>query len=385
MKKSKLIITLQLAICLLICTSCWDGIEINRRAVIFSLGIDKNENTGDVDDMDYPKRYRVSYAIPDMSKVSGDDSISEDVVAIQTAESTTFGATVEQVQTKTQDTINFGHTKAILLGADLLRDPVMMKEIIDSLERNMLFTRSTPLFAVRNTAHEVIDVKNEQHPMVGLYIMNYVNNTERAVSRYKEALLGNTIRDLRENNAAIIPIIDIVDGSKIEIKGGALLKDFKLQAWFSPEEVRGILWTEGKVRGAIIPVAVGESYLSYTVRKQDSKIRFHNTDGTLSCHIDIMNEGEIGEYYINSQDSLTNLNSIEKIESQISSIIRQEIIHLIAETKQYNTDIIGLGAELHRQHPNWWDHVASDWDESYKDMEIKVTVDTKIRRTGIIE
>lgn len=385
MRKGKVIIMLQLAVCLLISTSCWDGIEINRRAVIFSLGIDKNEDIGDVDDIDYPKRYLVSYAIPDMGKVSGADSISKDVVTIETAESTTFSTTIEQVQTRTQDTINFGHTKAILLGADLLRDPVMMKEIIDSLERNMLFTRSTPLFAVRDTAQEVIDVKNEQHPMIGLYIMNYVNNTERAVSRYKEALLGNTIRNLRENKAAIIPIIDIVDDSKIEIKGGALLKDFKLQAWFSPEEVRGILWAEGKVRGATIPVPAGESYLSYTVRKQDSKIRFDKEGEQLLCHIDIMNEGEIGEYYINSSDSLTDLESVEEIESKISRVIKQEITHLISETKEYNTDIIGLGTELYRQDPKWWDLVVDDWDETYKNIEINVTVDTKIRRTGIIE
>ncbi len=388
MLKNKTIIILNLVICTLVFTSCWDGIEINKRAVIFSLGIDKNMkdiNGDNVDQIDRPARYTVSYAIPDMSKVSGSDSISKDVVSIETAKSTTFSTTIEEVQTRNPDTINFGHTKAILLGADLLRDPDMVKEIIDALERNMLFARSIPLFAVRNTANEVMDVKNDQHPMIGLYIMSYVNNKERAISRYKEALLGNTIRDLRENNAAVIPIIDVIDDSKIEIQGGALLKDFKLKAWFTPEEIRGILWVEGRVRGAKIPIPVEESYLSYTVREQESKISFSRKENRIYCKIDIINEGEIGEYYINASSSLTDLESIRKIESQVSDKIKKEMIHLIEQTKEHDTDVIGLGTELYRQHPKWWKEVEDNWDQTYKNMPIEINVDTKIRRTGIIE
>ena len=378
MKKNKTIIILQLLIPMIICSSCWDGIEINRRSVIFSLGIDKNMSQDNNPDIDSPKRYSITYAIPDMAKVSGDESISEEVVTAETAESTTFLTSIEEVQTRTRDTINFGHTKAILLGSDLLKDPIMMKEIIDSLERNMLFTRSTPLFAVRGRAEEVIDVDNKQYPMIGLYIMNYVNNKERAVSRYKEALLGNTIRELRENNTAIIPIIGIIEDSKIEIQGGALLKDFQLVTWFSPEEVRGILWAEGKVKGASIPIPVGDSYLSYTVRKQDSKITFTKDGDEIYCNIDIINEGEIGEYYINSNNSLSKDSNIKEIEKEVSGKIKSEVDHLIAQTKSYDTDIIGLETELYRQHPKWQ-------ARPYKDIQVNVTVDTKIRRIGIIE
>ncbi len=382
------IIIISLSLSTLILTSCWDGIEINKRAVIFSLGIDKdvdNTDKKETDSLDYPSRYTVSYAIPDMSKVSGSESISKDIVSIETAKSTTFSTTIEEVQTKTPDTINFGHTKAILLGADLLRDSSMMKEIIDALERNMLFARSIPLFAVRNTAGEVMTIKNDQHPMIGLYIMNYVNNKERAVSRYKEALLGNTIRDMRENNAAVIPIIDVIEDTKIEIQGGALLKDFELKAWFTPEEIRGILWIEGKVRAAKIPIPVDKSYLSYTVREQNSKISFFTENNKVSCRIDITNEGDIGEYYINDSHPLTNLETIREIEGKISNKIKKEVVHLIEQTKDLDTDIIGFGTELYRQHPKWWDHVADNWDHSYKNMPIEINVDTKVRRTGIIE
>lgn len=388
MIKNKIILLSSLVIAMLICTSCWDGIEINRRAVIFSLGIDKNMESTDMEEtssLDNPPRYTISYAIPDMGKISGDESISKDVVSVETAKSTTFASTIEEIQTKIQDTINFGHTKAILLGADLLGDPNMMKEVMDSLERNMIFARNIPLFAVKSTAGEVMDVKNEQHPVLGLYIMNYVNNKERAVSRYKEALLGNTIRDLRENNAAVIPVIDIVDESKIEIKGGALLKDFKIKGWLSPDEIRGMLWVEGKVRGAQIPVSAGKSYLSYTVRQQESKISFFAKDNKVYCNIDITNEGNISEYYINSSDSLTSLDNIRIIENQISKRIKNEVNHIIDQTKEYDTDIMGFGTELYRQHPKWWDNVADNWDQSYKNMPIEINVDTKIRQTGIIE
>lgn len=374
-----------LGIYTLICTSCWDGIEINRRSVIFSIGIDKNLDIQNVRGNQLPKRYIVTYAIPDMSKLSGDESISENIHTIESAKSTTFSTSIEEVQTRMQNTINFSHTKAILLGADLLNDPIMMSEIIDGLERNMLFTRSTPIFAVQGTAQEAMKVKNEQHPIIGLYIMNYVKNKERARSRYREALLGTVIRDFRENNSALIPIVNIIDNKEIEIKGGALLKDFKLQTWFTPEEVRGLLWIEGKVKGAQIPVPVDESYLSYTVRQQDCKISFYLENNEIQCNLDVTNEGNVGEYYINARTSLTNVDYIEQIENQLNKKIKQEIIYLIDQSKQYRTDIAGIGTEIHRQHPKWWEQIKDNWDEIYIDLPIEINVDTKIRRTGIIE
>lgn len=381
----KLAFILIIVIPSLILTSCWDGIEINRRSVIFSIGIDKNMEAKDGNSINDPERYEVTYLLPDMGKLSGSDSVAEDIVSIETAKSATLSSSIEDLQTKTQNTINLGHTKAIIIGADLLRDPLMMREVIDALERNMLFSRSTPIFAVRKSAKEVMHVENDQHPIIGLYIMNYVNNKERAVSRYKEALLGNTIRDFRENHAAIIPIVSTIDNRKIEIKGGALLRDFQLQAWFTPEEIRGILWVEGKVRGAKIPIPAEESYLSYTVREQDSKISFFQTDQRLICNIDITNEGEIGEYFIGASKSLMDEDYIKEIEKQVSYKIKKEVSHLVSQTKQYNTDILGLRTELYRQHPKFLVNLEESWEDIYKNLQVRVTVDTKIRRTGIIE
>lgn len=384
-KYKKETILLMLFLYAISCTGCWDGIEINRRTVIFSLGIDKNIATEDTVGQSYPKRYIVTYPIPDMGKISGDQSIAENILSIEDVASTTLSSSIEEVQTKMQNTINFGHTKAIILGADLLKDPIMMREIIDSLERNMLFARSTPIFAVRGTAQEVMKVKNEQHPIIGLYIMNYVNNKERAISRYKEALLGTLIRDLRENNSAIIPIIDVIDNTKIEIKGGALIKGFQLKTWFTPEEIRGLLWVEGKVRGAKIPIPINDSYLSYTVREQDCKMTFYLENGKVNCKLDVTNEGDVGEYYINATSPLTDISYIGQVQNQISERIKQEITHFLNQSKKYNADIAGIGVEIYRQHPDWWESLQDNWDDLYSQLSIEVNVDTKIRRTGIIQ
>ena len=107
MRKVKNIIMAPTKLCLmlliigttLIVSSCWDGIEINRRSVIFSIGIDKNmeETIGTDSGMDDPRRYAVSYVIPDMGKLTGAVSVAEDIVSVETAKSTTFSSTIEDV------------------------------------------------------------------------------------------------------------------------------------------------------------------------------------------------------------------------------------------------------------------------------------------------
>ena len=71
--------------------------------------------------------------------------------------------------------------------------------------------------------------------------------------------------------------------------------------------------------------------------------------------------------------------------ADLSPQLKNEISHIINETKGYDTDVMGFGTELYRQHPKWWDNVADNWDQSYKNMPIEINIDTKIRQTGIIE
>ena len=74
----KKIICMILLICLMFClTGCWDSVELNDRHVVLEIALDKAINVDSkIGEGDY---YEITYTIPDVKKLSGKESLSEDV------------------------------------------------------------------------------------------------------------------------------------------------------------------------------------------------------------------------------------------------------------------------------------------------------------------
>lgn len=366
-------------------TGCWDSVEINERHVVLEMAIDKNDTSKEDKLEEQEKRYEVTYTIPDIAKLSGQDSLSEDVKTAIITKSSTLATSVDEVERKTQNTITFSHTKALILGEELLEDDVLFKATIDGLTRNMQVGRGTTVLAVKGKAGELTQAKNPQNPIIGLYVMKYFNNSERPTSYAKQQTLGNMIKELQDTGVTTIPMISD-QGGNVVIQGAALIKDYKLVDWLNKEQVRGELFIDGRVKEVPIVVKYKGENLTYHIEEEKSRIRFNESNGEWTSEIDIRVKGSITEFVSSQQNELFNELSIKEVSRLIEEEINKEIEESIMYSKEINIDFFNIGLEMYRKHPKEWEHYKDKWfTTGYKNMPIKVITTVTIHNTGMLE
>ena len=375
-------------------TGCWDSTEVNSRSVILELAIDKNT------DYKYdPERlldgqpvYTISYTIPDFGKLSGTDSLAKDVETNLTSQSATIATSIADIELRSKNSVSFSHVKALFLGEDLLKDPKLFKATLDALSRDMLIARNVPLLAVNGESSMTTEIENNEQPILGLYIMDYFNNKERATSFFKKQLVGTYIKEMEDTGVSTLPVFHVDQTDKeemkgqIDISGGAVIYNNELVGYLTKEEVRGQLLVEGKVRNSPVVVVYEDNLLTYQIKDEKSKIKFKDTPEGPTCLIEMDVKGSISEYLTESGTNLTKDGTIEEIKTLLAEEIITQVGVGIDKSKEMNIDFLGIGQAMYRKHPKMWAKYKPGWlRETYQNMPISIGVNVDIQNTGIEE
>ncbi len=374
-------------------TGCWDSVEINERHVVLEMAIDKNPEVDHNRQDRIKKNYQVTYTIPDIGKLSGEDSLAEKVKMAMVTKSSTIATSLDEIEMKTQNTITFSHTKALILGEEILKDKQLFKAAMDGLMRDMQIGRGTSVLAVQGLAQQLVQVENPQNPILGLYIMKYFNNAERPTSYAKQQTIGNLTKELQNSGITTIPVAHIVSqqGKKgeeegIEISGAAVIKNYELVGWLSKEEVRGKLFVEGKIKRVPIVVEYNGEYLTYNIETEQSKLKFQNTNGEWAANLDIRVKGNITEYISSFDKQIFSKEDIQNAAEILQREIDRQIKVAIDRSKEMNIDFLNIGLEMYRQHPKVWEEYKQNWEQTgYKSFTIHTNTKVTIQNTGILE
>lgn len=373
-------------------TGCWDSTEVNNRSIILELAIDKND-TFSYDPnklMDDQNIYTISYTIPDFGKLSGNESLAKDVENTIEVGAPTIGSSIDDLEIKNKNSVSFSHVKAIMLGESLLKDRELFRRTVDSLSRDMLIARNVPLIAVNGEARLTTAVENPEQPILGLYIMDYFNNSERATSFFKKQLVGNYIREMDDTGVSTLPVFHLeeVEGEKgtVDISGAALIKDHELVDYLTKEEVRSQLFVEGKVKNSPVVVPYNDTLLTYNIKREKSKLKFNEGAQGIECLIQIEVEGNISEYLSEGRPKLTKTETMKEVKNLIAQEIVKQINVGLDKSKEINVDYLGIGQALYRQKPKLWNQYEDSWmTTTYKDMPISIGVDVAVQSTGLEE
>lgn len=394
MIKKKFIKVIALCMLPMMLTGCWDSTEVNSRSVILELAIDKNT------DYKYdPERlldgqpvYTISYTIPDFGKLSGTDSLAKDVETNLTSQSATIATSIADIELRSKNSVSFSHVKALFLGEDLLKDPKLFKATLDALSRDMLIARNVPLLAVNGEASTTTEIENNEQPILGLYIMDYFNNKERATSFFKKQLVGTYIKEMEDTGVSTLPVFHVDQTDKeemkgqIDISGGAVIHNNELVGYLTKEEVRGQLLVEGKVRNSPVVVVYEDNLLTYQIKDEKSKIKFKDTPEGPTCLIEMDVKGSISEYLTESGTNLTKDGTIEEIKTLLAEEIITQVGVGIDKSKEMNIDFLGIGQAMYRKHPKMWAKYKPGWlIDTYQNMPISIGVNVDIQNTGIEE
>ena len=387
----KIILTIVLMTCFLLC-GCMDRIEIDRKIFISTIGIgmgkdiDKKQSIVKPDDP-FPEtdleKLSVTYAFPAINDAGGGKigTFNEKTINVNaySMEDSNNKATV-----KSSRVISFGHTKVLMLGSEFLRHPDTVKEVVDYLERQPSLNRMMTVVIADGKAEDYVKFKPDMEKNIQTYITGLMENSEKS-STVPSVTLNDFIKMLNENGNASLPVLKI-DKTKneIEISGLGLIKNYAYVGNLSINETSNLELLSGKLKSGTHPIFIEGHPVDFTIDSMKRKVEMKSNDDKLEFDIQLKVEGQIKGYsagkQVFSKEFLSNiendLNKSMKIESEtIAKKVQNE----------YSVDILDLRENVRKYHPKTWNKVKDNWEDAYKKADIRVTVNSKIRRIGVIE
>ena len=386
MNKGRLLKLTSLLLIPFLLTGCWDSVELNERHVVLELALDKNKKVDSALPIREKKAYKVTYCVPDMQKLSGEDSLSENVKTNITTESVSMATSIDEIETKTQNTVSFSNTKALIVGEEFIKDKKLFKGALEALLRDMSMSRSTLLLATYGEAGELTKGENPQNPLIGMYVMKYFNNRERPTSYAKGQMLGNIVKELNDTGITTLPIITKNVEDTLQIKGAALIKDYSLVDYLDQEVVRGQLFVEGKIKGVPLVIDFKGIPLTYIIKNEKSKISFDSLTSRNEGLIRIHTIGDITEYLPRANEGPLTPNDLQVVKGLLEAEIQKQVLETIRVSKALNVDFLNIGLEMYRKKPQLWKEYNALWEkEGYKDFPLRVEVNATIQNTGAIQ
>ncbi|MFZ5968822.1 MAG: Ger(x)C family spore germination protein [Bacillota bacterium] len=391
MGRSKILLLMMIGLITL--TGCWDKVEIDARAFIVGIGVDKfneeevKQKKDTEKETEAPKeapesRYSITYVSPNTGLIAGKGEGDPNYKFVTVAQN--FYEAESEVKTRLGADPFMGHTKVIVIGNEVAENEYMMREVLDTIERNPLIGRKVNFLMTPGTAKDVLFAEPQIDPKAALYIRSIIEKISNP-GRMPDADLGYILRSLHESRAAIVPrVLASKDG--IKIAGAAVLKDYKSVGWLGERETRAVMFMQDKLKFGVTTVKVEDLLIPCTFDNSKTKMKVVEKDGVITTTFTVEAEGVIQQHFFERRGQTLSDEYMKKVGRAVSEKIRTEIedtYKLIQ--KKYGADVTQVGEYLRKHEPDLWEKIKGNWDEIFPTTKVEAVVDYKIRRVGVVK
>jgi len=374
-----------LVLAAILTTGCWDKIEIERRAFIQVIALDKipeEERT------DQNSRYVASFVFPNTAMLGaqggeyGSGGGGEASVTISIT-----GRTLSQcaylMSTRLGRVVYFNQARIMLFGKELMKDRQLVRETVDKLARDFRLNRRMYVGVVDGMARDVLKVK----PKVDQLIVGYLTGLfedELDSARVRTMEAREYLAAMREGGDLIMPKLTPYT-DEVKVAGGAIIKDHRLIGWLGEQESVMSLLLEDEFDSGIFEVLYKDALVTYDVFDAKRKIKYEGEqNGWLKFTISVDVEGNLAEFVLGEE--LFDSKVIAHIEGLINKKIEKGTRDVLYKYQcHYKMDGIGLNEFLFKYHPRVWQRVKNNWEQVFCEALITVESDAKIKRIGMIK
>lgn len=326
-------------------------------------------------------RFSVSINKANAASLSGE---TEDANYIGVADNETIAGALSLLNINSKQNMYLGYTEVIVLGEELLKDEELLKETIDTLERNKEISREVFILATEGKAIDVLSEDINSDKMVGMYISQfYRNNNGINTSRVFHKDLESLAKSLYTTGSAIVPSVEIEDAF-VKIKGVAVIKDFKLIEWLSKSQIKGYLWVIGKGEGLSISTQYNDAYVPLNINKNTAEIIFKEENENLICEINLDVVGSI-EGYNFAYNGVFDETVLEELSKSYGGIIEQEMQEIFnLFQNEYLIDVFEFTEMLRKKDIDLYKKYNSN-NNLFQNMKLETNVDVSIKSIGSIK
>ncbi|WP_158736337.1 Ger(x)C family spore germination protein [Alteribacillus sp. YIM 98480] len=379
-------------------SGCWSNRELPDLALVSALGIDKAENG----------QYVGTIQVINPGNVAGGEGTQ--ATGSESTPITTYtasGGNLTEVNRHVSSQVSrrpyYAHTNLLVIGEKLAREEGIAK-IFDALERDPEFRTTTKaVIATNNTkAEDIISTLTTIDKIPSNKVIKTLESTEQILGQHMNVDTRDVLSKMATPDQAPIITCFSMEGdenqgksleniqatvpeARLQASGIAVLKDGKMIDTITEDVSKGTMWVLNKIKATAVSIDwKGETdAIVYQVTRQKTDVTadMKNTNKP-KISVEVSAEGRIGEAAV--PVDLSNPLLLVEFEEALGEKIKENIMSSIHKAQELKADYLGFGGAVHRADPNAWESIKGEWEDSYfPEVEVDVTVDAFVRRTGL--
>ncbi len=361
---------LVLSVWMLTCSGCIRSVQLNERAIVQAVGLDKEEDG-----------YALTLQLFDPE--AGEETATSGGKILH-VKGKTISEAMRNANLQQGQEIFYGHTKLILFGDTIAREGIAAA--VDTFNSNPQFRPGMDMLVTDGKASQVLAKPLDQTILPVL-------STKMMLEGYRDN--GKVIRSqLRgvaaslENQAtgSYLPIAAASADEQnpgIQIIGTAILQDGKTVGALSPEETRGLLWAAGEM-GKTQLTLEQEAFGAVTLEVVWSSVSVTATiqNGAPFYQVQIRVESNVSEEIL-SQEEMSMTKRYDRYEQEQGELIRQETEQVLQRLfHEFSCDALGYANVLIQQQPAYWKEQQDRYVQQLDSVGFSVEVDSRVNRAG---
>ncbi|MGE5371271.1 MAG: Ger(x)C family spore germination protein [Solirubrobacterales bacterium] len=387
-------------------SGCWDRRELQDVNIITAIGFDRITSGGK------PVWKLSTYTIIMSGSGSGKSAQASNANTpnqVRGTVRTAYGATiydaVRNASTRESRQLFFGQTLIAVVGQKTARQGI--EEIIDFLARHRDL-RLRLWFAVSNTSAEIcLQASPEIETLLSTELNKMMAKNEVRGSKSVSSDLLDVVHGImtpgHEPLIARIVVIRPPEPASpllsnqnpgqppnpaqntVALRGSYLVHAARLVTAMSEDETQGYTFLVNQASGGVIPVTYhsGNPNISLVFRRVKAKIRPEVVNHRIVFRIRIDLETDLQEVKENRFHAMTEKDRLA-IEKLAGREVERRCKLALKKAKETKTDIFGFGEILHQRNPKVWHQVASNWDDVFSTLDVRIQAHVDIEHTGLI-
>lgn len=380
-------------------TGCWDQVEIEDRALVLGLAIDKappeakDDESTHIQEKFPLKKIQVTAQIAVPGRVplgpgsSGSGSSNQNPVWVVKVTGLSLDDAMNNLQQQIADPRYLVHLRVIIISKDIAHSKDHMDELNDYLRRNPEVRRRTWLLVSEGSATKFMDVAPPLQRVPTIYILAMMDKAVD-IGKLPPDYIGNFwSAHSKWGQSSFLPYIAIREKDNILIKGLAYFREGRMVGTTKPIEIGAYLAIMGMNPGGYseffqVP-ELGFVMTVITERHSRNKSSISKGKPHLKYHLSL--EGNLDEHF-QSMNPINSSARLHQVELTFNKRATKLINNMIKKTQKDHCDIFGMGEIIRAHHPSFWkEHIHSkkDWEEMYGNLTVDVEVNMAISNVGL--
>lgn len=358
---------------------CWNYRGLDTISVFAGMAIDRNEKN---------HNYELTVEFIDFSESSKKEPSKSQLVKV---EGKTIFEAIRNAKKKLSKKLYMGNVEVVIISNQIASQEGIMS-ILDWLIRDAEIRETViPIISQEKTAKEILVAKGVDNKIVSEELVKIIKNAWQITSTTKNINICKSFNVLHGNDkiSLVLPAVHYNDNNKqkvVELNGSAVFKEDKLQGYLSAEETQAYFFAVNEMSKGIItvPLSNNQDKIVLEIAKNNTKMSYSFDENRLKIFLAINTMARLSE--VNFDSGLLQKENIKEFKSAAKVAYLEGLELLIKKGQtEFNSDILGVGAMIHKSNPALWYKLKENWDYYIQTMEVEIRPEFVIVNSGLIK